>query len=77
MSVCTLIEPFSSLEEQTETLLKEELENCSSLLEMEPDSKWTRYARILIMKALNHDNYHQVIKVFKKHVQWGLEYQTV
>jgi hypothetical protein len=47
-------------EEETEKVLEEELENCSALLEMEPDSKWTRYARILIMKALDPEKYHQV-----------------
>ncbi len=30
---------------------------------MEPDSKWTRYARILIMKALDPEKYHQVGKI--------------
>jgi hypothetical protein len=47
-------------EEKTEKVLEEELENCSMLLEMEPDSKWTRYARILIMKALDPEKHHQV-----------------
>jgi hypothetical protein len=50
-------------EEKTEKVLEEELENCSALLEMEPDSKWTRYARILIMKALDPEKYHQVGKI--------------
>ena len=40
--------------------MEEELSNCTALLEMEPDSKWTSYARILIMKALDPEKYYQV-----------------
>ena len=53
---------FSS-EEKTEKVLEEELQNCSMLLELEPDSKWTRYAKVLIMKALNPEKHHQVCNV--------------
>ena len=30
------------------------------LLELEPDSKWTRYAKVLIMKALDPEKHHTV-----------------
>ena len=54
---------FFRSEEKTEKVLEEELQNCSMLLELEPDSKWTRYAKVLIMKALDPEKHHQVCNV--------------
>jgi len=47
--------------EETVKVLKEELDNCEQLLEMEPDSKWTNYTKAMLMKALDSNKYFDAI----------------
>ena len=36
------------------------MDNCNQLLELEPDSKWTLYTKVLILKALDSQTHHEV-----------------
>jgi len=47
--------------QDTERVLKQALDNCVQLLELEPDSKWTLYTKVLILLALDSQNYHKEI----------------
>ena len=47
--------------EATEKVLLEELENCTQLIELEPDSKWPNYTKAMIMKTLDSKKYFQEI----------------
>ncbi len=59
---CVLQEPLrNELDEDTRQVMESELANCDELLELEPDSKWTLYTKVLIMKAIGADKYHQSI----------------
>jgi len=41
--------------------LEQALDNCNQLLELEPDSKWTLYTKVLILLALDSHSNHQEI----------------
>ena len=44
---------------KTLEVLEQDLKNCKELLELEPDSKWTRLSMILVMQAIGDDEkYH-------------------
>jgi len=45
----------------TEKVLKQALDNCVQLLELEPDSKWTLYTKVLILLALDSHKFHKDI----------------
>ena len=49
------------MDEETYKVLEEELENCNTLLELGLDDnnelKWTKYTKILIMKAMNSEKF--------------------
>eukprot|EP00088_Acartia_fossae_P006993 TRINITY_DN1323_c0_g1_i13.p1 TRINITY_DN1323_c0_g1~~TRINITY_DN1323_c0_g1_i13.p1 ORF type:complete len:466 (+),score=75.15 TRINITY_DN1323_c0_g1_i13:41-1399(+) len=47
--------------QKTKEVLKQALENCSQLLELEPDSKWTLYTKALILLALESQTNHQEV----------------
>ena len=47
--------------EATEKVLLEELENCNQLIELEPDSKWPNYTKVMIMKTLDCKKYFNQI----------------
>jgi len=49
--------------EKTETVLKQALDNCTQLLDLEPDSKWTLFTKTLILLALDSHKNHQDIVV--------------
>ena len=53
------------MDEETYKVLEEELENCNTLLELGLDDnnelKWTKYTKILIMKAMNSEKFHDEI----------------
>ena len=47
-------------------MLQQELENIQELLEMEPDSKWALYTKVLIMKTIDPAKYHEeIVKDFE------------
>jgi geranylgeranyl transferase type-2 subunit alpha len=46
------------MDAETFQVLEQELQNCNELLELEPDSKWTLYTKVLIMKTMDGDKYH-------------------
>ena len=47
-------------------VLQQELENIQELLEMEPDSKWALYTKVLIMKTIDPAKYHEeIVKDFE------------
>ena len=45
-------------ESKTLEVLETDLKNCQELLELEPDSKWTRLSMILVMQAIGDKKYH-------------------
>ncbi len=47
----------AEMDEDTVKVLEQELTNCNELLEIEPDSKWTMYTRLLIMKTMDSAKY--------------------
>jgi len=47
--------------EKTSEVLKQALDNCNQLLELEPDSKWTLYTRVLILLAIDSQANHKDI----------------
>ena len=49
------------MDETTFQVLEEELKNCQELLELEPDSKWALYTKVLIMKTMDPEKYHEEI----------------
>lgn len=53
--------------EETTKVLREELDNCEQLLELEPDSKWTNYTKAMLMKALNSRKYfNEILVIYEK-----------
>ena len=53
------------MDETTFQVLEEELKNCQELLELEPDSKWALYTKVLIMKTMDPEKYHdEIVKGF-------------
>ena len=50
-----------NLGEETRAVLMEDLSNCQELIELEPDSKWTKLSIILIMKSLDEYGFHEEI----------------
>lgn len=57
----------SSVSEATKAVLLEQLDNCQQLLELEPDSKWPNYIKILLMKILDSQTYQQdIVSTFDK-----------
>merc|ERR1712156_901296 len=59
------LQQTESMDEETYKVLEEELENCNTLLELGLDDnnelKWTKYTKILIMKAMNSEKFHDEI----------------
>jgi len=52
--------------QETAKVLKEELENCEQLLELEPESKWTNYTKAMLMKALDSNKYFdEIINIYE------------
>jgi len=47
--------------EKTKIVLKQALDNCNQLLELEPESKWTLFTKTLILQALDSQANHQEI----------------
>ena len=57
----------SMISDTTKAVLQEQLENCQQLLELEPDSKWPSYIKILLMQILDSQTHHQdIISTFDK-----------
>ena len=55
------------ISDTTKAVLQEQLENCQQLLELEPDSKWPSYIKILLMQILDSQTHHQdIISTFDK-----------
>jgi len=51
--------------QETKKVLREELDNCEQLLELEPESKWTNYTKAMLMKALDSDKYFdEIISIY-------------
>ena len=50
-----------ALDTETYGVLEQELQNCNELLELEPDSKWTLYTKVLIMKTMDPLAFHSEI----------------
>lgn len=59
----------SELSAATKEVLESELESCQQLLEMEPDSKWTLFTCILLMRALNDVKFQQTIREYMKQLK--------
>lgn len=61
---------LTDLDEVTAQVLETELNNCDELLELEPDSKWTLYTKVLLMKTLDPSKYHDaIIEGFEKLIE--------
>ena len=54
-------ENSQTMDKATFQVLDQELSNCNELLDLEPDSKWTLYTKVLIMKTMNADKFHDEI----------------
>ncbi len=42
-------------------VLEQDLQNCRELIELEPDSKWTRLSMVLVMLAIDKAKHHEEI----------------
>jgi len=53
--------------QDTSKVLREELDNCEQLLELEPESKWTNYTKAMLMKALDSNKYFDdILNIYER-----------
>ena len=50
-----------TIDQDTYGVLEQELENCHELIDIEPDSKWPLYTKVLIMKTMDARKFHAEI----------------
>ena len=56
-SPISVLKQCSTKDAKTREVLMQDLQNCQELLELEPDSKWTRLSMVLVMKSLDEKKY--------------------
>lgn len=66
--VCHTFQQSDSMDQETYKVLEKELENCNllldpemELLEDDTNTKWPLYTKVLIMKAMDPDKFHDEI----------------
>ena len=50
-----------TIDQDTYGVLEQELDNCHELIDIEPDSKWPLYTKVLIMKTMDARKFHAEI----------------